>query len=166
MDTKYCISCKQTKSITEFGKCRTWKDGLTVYCRDCTNRKGRQQKKLHPEQNRETQRRYMRKIRKTPQGRWCRLRDRANRESKSFEITLEQFSLWFEQEHKCHYCGQVLTTLNGSTTIDSLNIDRKDNEKGYALDNIVLACRRCNSIKGNWLTYQQMLEIAQKYFRL
>lgn len=35
---------------------------------------------------------------------------------------------------------------------------------GYVIGNIVLACTRCNSVKNGYLTYEQMKEVAQKYF--
>ena len=47
--------------------------------------------------------------------------------------------------------------------IRRLTVDRKDNDKGYSLDNMVLACHRCNSIKGDWFSYDEMKEIAEKY---
>ena len=45
-----------------------------------------------------------------------------------------------------------------------LTLDRVDNTKGYELSNIVLACRRCNYMKGSWLTSEQMLDAAKRYF--
>lgn len=52
----------------------------------------------------------------------------------------------------CHYCGSPpsntcsISTLNGSYTYSG--IDRKDNEKGYTIDNVVPCCISCNSAKG------------------
>ena len=43
---KYCNKCKQTKDVSEFGKCRRNKDGLDRWCREC--------KKQYWQQNRET----------------------------------------------------------------------------------------------------------------
>jgi 5-methylcytosine-specific restriction endonuclease McrA len=39
-------------------------------------------------------------------------------------------------------------------------IDRKDNEKGYTEENCVPCCKRCNGIKGEWLSYEEMLEVG------
>ena len=40
------------------------------------------------------------------------------------------------------------------------SIDRKKNGIGYSLDNIVLACSRCNSIKSDYFTEEEMLKIG------
>ena len=42
MKTKTCSSCKQTKSVTEFGKDKQRKDGLYQYCKECRNRKAKE----------------------------------------------------------------------------------------------------------------------------
>ncbi len=167
MENKYCKRCKQTKPIKDFYKCQSQDDRHTPYCKECVKLIKLLCKKAKPDYYRAYAREYHHRYKKTTQGRCSRLRNRALSVGISFEISNKDFILWFEGQPKtCHYCGQALESGNGSTTINSLNIDRKDNLRGYTLDNIVLACRRCNCIKGNWLTYQQMREIAQKYFQI
>ena len=39
-------------------------------------------------------------------------------------------------------------------------IDRKDNGQGYVYENVVPCCPRCNSIKGNNLSHEEMLRVA------
>ena len=53
----------------------------------------------------------------------------------------------------------------GISELSALTFDRKDNNEGYTIDNLALSCRRCNLMKGDWLTYEQTLEIANKYFK-
>lgn len=53
----------------------------------------------------------------------------------------------------CGYCHRLLTA-------DEVTLDRKDNSRGYTPDNVVPACRRCNVIKGEVLTYEQMTKVA------
>ena len=73
------------------------------------------------------------------------------------------FNKWYSaQEKNCYYCNTPL--IKGGLTLDAQTIDRKDNNNGYLIDNMVLACRRCNIIKGNWLNEIQMLQIAGLYF--
>jgi hypothetical protein len=55
---KYCSDCKQTKPIGEFGISRHRKDGRTLHCKDCTNRKSRENKKKHVEKNTDYNRKY------------------------------------------------------------------------------------------------------------
>lgn len=44
-----------------------------------------------------------------------------------------------------------------------LQIERIDNDKGYELNNIELACHTCNVIHQKPLRFKTMREIAQKY---
>lgn len=57
----------------------------------------------------------------------------------AFELSLENFYDMVQQ--KCHYCGEFSEkkTING--------IDRKDQTKGYILDNCVACCKMCNMMK-------------------
>lgn len=114
--------------------------------------------------NREYQRTYSSN---TTKGRYYRLKSKAKTAGRSFNIHLEEFISWYEgQNLVCHYCGKTLTYGKWKIhNLTDLTIDRKDSNLGYALDNIVLSCRRCNLMKGDWLTHRQTLEIAQRYFR-
>ena len=71
---------------------------------------------------------------------------------------------------KCFYCGisvealsKVKDVMNNGT--HRLTIDRLDNSRGYELNNIVLACLRCNSIKTDFFTTEEMKGIAIKYVK-
>lgn len=43
-----------------------------------------------------------------------------------------------------------------------MTIDRKDNSKGYTLENICLACWTCNHLKGDILSELEMKEFAER----
>ncbi len=79
-----------------------------------------------------------------------------------------QFKNWFEKETReephCFYCGQPLD-LGHRNSLTGLTIDRMDNTQGYLVGNMVLSCRRCNIIKGSWFSFEEMLEIAEKYLK-
>lgn len=51
----------------------------------------------------------------------------------------------------CVYCGGM----------DSLQLDRKDNAVGYVQTNVVPACKRCNTVKSMYLSYDQMMTVAK-----
>lgn len=90
-------------------------------------------------------------------------RARAKRSGVPHEITLTEFIEWFEATPKiCGYCDRDISQKTDSR-MDNASIDRKHNERGYTLVNICFACNRCNTVKGNVFTYDQMREIAQKY---
>lgn len=51
----------------------------------------------------------------------------------------------------CVYCHAPFTETNRPQR------DRKDTNGEYTVENVVLACRDCNVIKGDVLTYEEML---------
>jgi hypothetical protein len=77
------------------------------------------------------------------------------RREKELKLTFEEF-VEITKDDNCHYCKskvtwtKVNTTANGSRT----NLDRKDNEKGYERDNVVVCCWRCNNGRGNLFSYE------------
>lgn len=89
--------------------------------------------------------------------------NKQNRKIK-FDMTKEEFITWYKkQERKCVYCDrtekEVVKDRNGRFT--RLSIDRKDNNKGYEIDNIVLCCLSCNATKSDFFTYDEMLKIGK-----
>ncbi|MCI0705425.1 MAG: hypothetical protein L0241_30565 [Planctomycetia bacterium] len=83
----------------------------------------------------------------TTKSRWNNL----NRRSKEKNITcctFNEFQEWYDKEPKvCRYCGIeeafLSKYLEGNKT--SLHIDRMQNNKGYIVGNMGLACHACNS---------------------
>lgn len=146
---KKCNQCEQLKELSQFGKDARNKDGCRAYCRACAGN-------------------YMKSYyNTTPRGKYLRFKDKAKGRGLEFNITFQEFSTWWQaQNQQCYYCGQILTAPEWKKPkLTDLSIERKDNNKGYILFNIVLACRRCNLMKGSWLSEEQMLEIATKYLR-
>jgi hypothetical protein len=47
MDSKLCRTCSEVKFISEFGKDKNKKDGLTTQCKVCRNNKSKQYRDLH-----------------------------------------------------------------------------------------------------------------------
>ena len=52
----------------------------------------------------------------------------------------------------CYYCGSIIETVG---------VDRVDNNKGYTLDNVVPCCSKCNYMK-NSNTEKEFLEHVEK----
>ena len=74
---------------------------------------------------------------KHPRFRWRGYKARAKKAGIPFELPFEGFmSLW---QAPCRYCG---------TTIETIGLDRLDNNLGYTLENLVPCCPICNQIKG------------------
>ena len=107
---------------------------------------------------------YRAKYFRSPKGKLTKLKLRAKRANIPFNIKLPEYIEWVAKQNRlCHYCGNELNVNEGHKMLDGDSIDRKDNNKGYFIDNIVLSCNKCNMIKGSWFTEGQMLEIAKKY---
>lgn len=148
METKRCSACRESKPLTEFPRNRRNTDGLQPYCRICYNK-------------------YFKQYGLTPRGRYNKLRSNCYASGAPLNISVNAFITWYEaQPQTCYYCGIELVNGGARSGFTSLTIDRRDDTRGYELGNMVLACRRCNLMKGNWLTEQQTLEIARKYFVL
>ncbi len=117
-----------------------------------------------PEQRKEERRQYIKRFYASPAGRYLMVCSNARRRGVEVGMTRNEFVAWYNaQDKRCYYCSQPL--VPGRTAPDSLVIERKDKAKGYIPGNVALACRRCNGIKGFWLTEQQMLGIGKEYKR-
>ncbi|GEM_PF-6678823 len=104
--------------------------------------------------------------RSTPERIFYDLKYLSEKRHKSFDLEKEEFIIWWhDQDQECFYCKTSIEDVLDSDIrldykVDRLTIDRLNNEKGYQIDNIVLACNRCNSIKSNFFTFKEMQVIA------
>lgn len=157
---KICNKCKVEKDVTEFYKDKSKKDGISIYCKSCSDknvgawrlspeqkekRNAKQKerlrlKRLDPkflteEQIRMRRYRYVR----TLEYKFSQYKTRAEPRGYNFELTIDQFSELINKP--CHYCGTlpVIGTLNG--------VDRKDNNIGYIVSNCLPCCKVCNWAK-------------------
>ena len=113
---------------------------------------------------------YFNEISITSRRVYCALKNSAKRREILFNLEKDEFCRWYDSRLKvCFYCriGQeeLLPINNMNLKQKRLGIDRKDNDVPYQIDNIVLACARCNAIKGSWFTQNQMFEIAVNYLQ-
>jgi len=153
MEMKHCKRCGRDLLLSEFHKDRKRKDGLAFYCKECSAE-------------------YGRKYRHSPRGIFASLKsgDRYYT-GVPIDFTKKEFVRWYNaQPKKCAYCGVPSEKLEliGSyyyDKCDRLTIDRKDNNQGYTLNNITLACYRCNFIKADIFSYIEMCEIGEKYLK-
>lgn len=82
------------------------------------------------------------------QSRYMSTRYRSARRGFDFDLTMEFISNLLKMP--CVYCLQAC----------SPQLDRRDNLKGYTQDNVVPACKRCNTVKSMYLTYDEMMTVA------
>jgi 5-methylcytosine-specific restriction endonuclease McrA len=76
----------------------------------------------------------------------------------------------FTKISECHYCGACLSWAEYSPQKNGgkkYQLDRKNNDLGYILDNVVVCCTTCNRAKGNRYTYDEWVAMtnALKTFR-
>ncbi len=100
----------------------------------------------------------------TPQGIFCSIYSRAHKYKIPFNLIKDKFIEWYSKTAKiCVYCGideNENKKYRGHNSL-RLTIDRKNSLNGYEIDNIVLACAICNTVKSNILTFEQMLEVGK-----
>jgi len=87
-----------------------------------------------------------------------RIKDSA-RGRTTVSLTKEQ-AAYISQICACYYCDKKIVWKQGRT-----NLDRKDSNRGYDFDNVVVCCFECNRIKNNILTCEEM-KIAMQAVRL
>jgi len=157
--TKQCTRCNRTFPISEFGKHRLSPDGHAYQCKEC----GRERAKIY---------------RASPGGIYHNIKGRATfyknhhfEVYKPMNITQEEFIAWYNNEVKaCAYCDipeehMDLIKIRFDKRVKRLSIDCKDNNKGYSLDNLALACNLCNMIKKNVFSFQEMRALAQAFIK-
>jgi hypothetical protein len=157
MNTKYCKRCDRELPLSEFHKDRSLKDGLAFYCRECTAKYGHA---------------YVMKTYKNPYYIYKQLKAvNKSKNRKKVHISENDFVEWYNNEPKvCAYCDipeDKLMVLPEHYKMNRarLAVDCKTNNLEYRKGNIVLACGRCNSVKGDIFNYETFREIAQKYIK-
>lgn len=107
-------------------------------------------KKKWNEKNKKHIQEYGKKYKQTPKARYSRYKSGARKRNHCFCLTFKQFmSFW---QNPCHYCGSEIKTIG---------IDRKDNSKGYILENCVPCCWRCNEFKRT-RNYEYFINMCKK----
>ena len=90
----------------------------------------------------------------------CKKRGMAN------ALAFEQF-VKFSDIKACHYCEAAIDWKpHGSHGSKQYHLDRKDNAVGYAIDNCVVCCKRCNYLKGAKFTYEEWKAMAKAYYEV
>lgn len=83
----------------------------------------------------------------------------------TFTLTYAQFAFVVTEHHMCHYCHTPLTWAAHNTGANghSYKLDRVDNTRGYEISNLVVACWRCNSGKGNRYSFKEWYTMTECY---
>lgn len=103
---------------------------------------------------------YSKEYEKTPKKRFSNTKNQAKKRDLEFSLSLDDFI--DEISKPCSYCSNLL----GEKSIFASGLDRKDNSKGYTIDNICSCCWICNSIKGEFLSYEEMKNVASLLLKM
>ena len=115
-------------------------------------------------------------------GAYLRIKRGAEKRKIIFQLTEEELkNWWINTPDICYYCSismseyrkivnfilkddkqwifRLLFSLRPHRLITKMTIDRKDNLKGYVLENIVKSCSICNGFKRNIFTEEEKKKI-------
>lgn len=167
MEIKKCTKCGETKSVNDFYKNSKSKDGLKTWCKVCHladskkreknyNEKRRLYRLEHKEEYRQKKKVYYienkdkilsdnSQWRKTFNGRLLSYQRSAKKRNIEWLLTEDDFKTFWGVP--CNYCGDEIETIG---------IDRIDNEKPYILENCTSCCSTCNKMKLD-LTHEKFI---------
>lgn len=127
-------------------------------------------KERHPDRIRAARLRY----RKTPAYFYESIKQNSMKKGRPFFLQKDEFIKWYNDQNKvCFYCGvpegiipeNFKQSWGKKKVTDRLTIDRVDNNIGYVLNNLVLACPKCNGVKGDFFTADEMKFIGQEVMK-
>jgi hypothetical protein len=145
--------CKgKEKSVNEFWKNKSGKDGFYSMCKECCQKRGKEYYQEHKKERKI----YRRKHRHTLNGRYFTYKNTAKKRNLKFDLTLEQFEKITSQ--LCYYCREYTKDR------EFCGIDRVNSNFGYVLDNCVPCCETCNYMKRN-LTTEEFLSHIKKILK-
>jgi hypothetical protein len=109
--------------------------------------------RVHYNNNKSTILAYQKSIRHTPIGRFKQGKQSAKERNLKWTLSFDEYKLLISKV--CHYCKQSLEGFCGTS------LDRIDNSMGYIASNVLPCCGKCNNIRNNFLTVEEM-EVAME----
>ena len=141
MKTRHCPECNQDVLLSNYYK-GVSKDGTQHYCKPCMAKRNKAWRDRHPGSDASRQKSYIR-----GKGRFVVAKAQAIHLGREWTVSKEDFEEFVTKP--CDYCGESLPE-SGS------GLDRKDSSLHYTIDNVVPCCTRCNKMKNQYLSYDEM----------
>lgn len=190
MKVKTCSKCNRLKPQSAFCKIVAKKDGLHSVCKECDKKRAAQYYKTdkgHANIKEWMKQKDAEGYYRYGQGAIAKLRYGAKKRGISFSLTRELLEEWWRSTPDiCCYCNvpieeyikirDFIQNYSGANNnilkfkkflrrvSDAhsrwMTIDRKDNQKGYEIDNITKACWFCNSLKNDFFSEEEFNKIA------
>lgn len=142
---KICSKCGIKKELTEFYKDNNKDDKLTCQCKGCLTSYRNINKERYKLQNK--------LLRDSNKERYRIYNYKNSAKTRNLIISITDEEIINICKESCHFCGKE--GLNG--------IDRKDNTKGYILDNCLPCCKICNYMKKD-STYDEFVQHIKNIF--
>lgn len=131
-----CVKCLEWKPLKRFAKHATCAGGRRSKCSECEKETVYASRARNPGKHLEAVRRYQRR---NPEVRAIHGARRRAREAHGAVTIQEIRALKAEYDNRCAYCGEEATTLDHVVPLSR--------DGAHSIDNIVPACRPCNSGK-------------------
>lgn len=120
--------------------------------------------KEHPDQAKIGRNKYM----ASPKGIYSQIKKNCQKRNRALIMTREEFVGWYNSVAKsCVYCGvdEINLAINSKVFTSRyrtkrLTIDRIDNNIGYEVCNLCLACDICNTVKSDIFSFEEMQQIG------
>jgi 5-methylcytosine-specific restriction endonuclease McrA len=129
----------------------------------CSIKKLKQSKKYR-ENHKEQVKQLAKQYHNCPTGIYIIIKNNAKKRNIKINISKEDFINWYNsQKQECYYCKRTLSEIKKDkhySKTQRLTIDRINNNKDYNLNNIVLACWICNSVKSKIFNKKEMLKLG------
>lgn len=163
-ETKECPTCnkeyeKNTTNFRQVGTTKTNKPIFRFQCRKCEQERVKIWRKEKPELVKKQYLSYKDKTKNSSIHIIKRMlkdaKKRAKRKNIEFNIKDKEMQL----TKICPVLGLELKCGDGICSSNSPTIDRKDNSRGYTLDNVQIISFKANSIKGN-ATSDEIYKVA------
>lgn len=158
-----CSKCKQKKNPKRFKKDIRYKRGYASWCLDCRNEGkriwyrrnltvlrevSRKRAKAYRDNNPE----YKLDFQRGGKYRYWQSIYEAKRKKITWQLTKSRYELL--TLGPCEYCMRPLNPYG-------IGLDRMDCALGYIDGNCVPCCLRCNRVKGDHFTYEQMKRLGE-----
>ena len=163
---KYCTKCSTTKETSKFSKHKNRSDGLNGWCKECVNVSTAQHRinnrellRLQSKEYRKNNKQKLKDFHCGVKRKYHVLKTCASRRNISVSITIEQYENIIKSR-VCYYCDVDISNMSGS------GLDRKDNNVGYTIDNVVQCCKTCNTIKMNHTVEELKKRLLKMYYKL
>lgn len=147
--TKVCSRCKEEKSISDFNKDRSRKDGIRGTCRACAKEKRRKYREENREKAREYQRKYQENNRE-------KVRERARKYRENNQEKIREKHRKYREENRDYVAAKQRETLRKKDIV-SASMATKSGRWSQEEVDLLIELRKTRTV------YQCAIELGRKF---